>query len=75
MNNKSNHLVLWKAKDITICKKATLSSAGINVEGNNVASFTNWNHIVAVYNMKDVDTVGASNLVNGVLLHLKQNTK
>ena len=70
-NNWSNHLVLWKAKDITMAAKRQhyVSSAGINVEGNNAASFTNWNHIVAVYNMKDVDgTVGASNLyVNGVL--------
>ena len=70
-NNWSNHLVLWKAKDITMAAKRQhyVSSAGINVEGNNAASFTNWNHIVAVYNMKDADgTVGASNLyVNGVL--------
>ena len=72
LNNKwSNHLVLWKAKDITMAAKRQhyVSNAGINVEGNNAASFTNWNHIVAVYNMKDADgTVGASNLyVNGVL--------
>ena len=72
LNNKwSNHLVLWKAKDMTMAAKRQhyVSNAGINVEGNNAASFTNWNHIVAVYNMKDADgTVGASNLyVNGVL--------
>jgi len=70
-NNWSNHLVLWKAKDITIAAKRQhyVSSADINVENNNAASFTNWNHIVAVYNMKDADgTVGASNLyVNGEL--------
>ena len=70
-NNWSNHLVLWKAKDITMAAKRQhyVSNVGINVEGNNAASFTNWNHIVAVYNMKDADgTVGASNLyVNGVL--------
>ena len=70
-NKWSNHLVLWKAKDITMAAKRQhyVSNAGINVEGNNAASFTNWNHIVAVYNMKDADgTVGASNLyVNGVL--------
>ena len=70
-NNWSNHLVLWKAKDLTMAAKRQhyVSNVGINVEGNNAASFTNWNHIVAVYNMKDADgTVGASNLyVNGVL--------
>jgi len=70
-NQWSNHLVLWKAKDITMAAKRQhyVSNVGINVEGNNAASFTNWNHIVAVYNMKDADgTVGASNLyVNGVL--------
>ena len=64
-NNWSNHLVLWKAKDLTMAAKRQhyVSNVGINVEGNNAASFTNWNHIVAVYNMKDADgTVGASNL-------------
>ena len=70
-NNWSNHLVLWKAKDLTMAARGQhyVSNVGINVEGNNAASFTNWNHIVAVYNMKDADgTVGASNLyVNGVL--------
>ena len=70
-NEWSNHLVLWKAKDITMAAKRQhyVSDVGINVEGNNAAAFTNWNHIVAVYNMKDADgTVGASNLyVNGVL--------
>jgi len=70
-NQWSNHLVLWKAKDITMAAKRQhyVSDVGINVEGNNAAAFTNWNHIVAVYNMKDADgTVGASNLyVNGVL--------
>ena len=70
-NNWSNHLVLWKAKDIVMAAKRQhyVGASGVNVEGNNAASFTNWNHIVAVYNMKDADgTVGASNLyVNGVL--------
>ena len=28
---------------------------GHPVDDDNPASFTNWNHIVAVYNMKDVD--------------------
>ena len=70
-NKWSNHLVLWKAKDIVMAAKRQhyVSNLDISVEGNNSASFTNWNHIVAVYNMKDADgTVGASHLyINGVL--------
>ena len=56
-------------KKTTLCQYCNQPPGQVNVEGNNAASFTNWNHIVAVYNMKDADgTVGASNLyLNGVL--------
>ena len=74
-NNKwSNHLNLWRSGNVKM--KAvndwyvSTTDPGHPVDNNNPASFTNWNHIVAVYNLKDADgTQGNSQLyINGVLV-------
>ena len=74
-NNKwSNHLNLWRSGNVKM--KAvndfyvSTADPGHPVDNNNPASFTNWNHIVAVYNLKDADgTQGNSQLyINGVLV-------
>ena len=74
-NNKwSNHLNLWRSGNVKM--KAvndwyvSTDDPGHPVDNNNPASFTNWNHIVAVYNLKDADgTQGNSQLyINGVLV-------
>ena len=74
-NNKwSNHLSLWRAGNVKM--KAvndffvSTNDPGHPVDDDNPASFTDWNHIVAVYNMKDADgTQGNSQLyINGELV-------
>ncbi|MDC0202359.1 DUF2341 domain-containing protein [Candidatus Nitrosopelagicus sp.] len=73
-NNWSNHLTLWRAGNVKM--KAvnqfyvSTTDPGHPVDDDNPASFTNWNHIVAVYNMKDADgTQGNSQLyINGELV-------
>jgi hypothetical protein len=74
-NNKwSNHLNLWRSGNVKM--KAvndfyvSTTDPGHPVDNNNPASFTNWNHIVAVYNLKDADgTQGSSQLyINGELV-------
>ena len=74
-NNKwSNHLNLWRSGNVKM--KAlnqfyvSTTDPGHPVDDDNPASFTNWNHIVAVYNMKDADgTQGNSQLyINGELV-------
>ena len=74
-NNKwSNHINLWRAgnvkmKALTQFYVSTVDP-GHPVDDDNPAAFTNWNHIVAVYNMKDADgTQGNSQLyINGELV-------
>ena len=73
-NKWSNHLNLWRSGNVKM--KAvndfyvSTTDPGHPVDNNNPASFTNWNHIVAVYNLKDADgTQGNSQLyINGVLV-------
>ena len=74
-NNKwSNHLNLWRSGNVKMQAVTDLyvstTDPGHPVDNNNPASFTNWNHIVAVYNLKDADgTQGNSQLyINGVLV-------
>ena len=70
----SNHINLWRAGNV---KMKILTSfyvstvdPGHPVDDDNPAAFTNWNHIVAVYNQKDADgTQGNSQLyINGELV-------
>jgi len=74
-NNKwSNHINLWRAGNVNmkILTEFYVSTVdpGHPVDDDNPAAFTNWNHIVAVYNQKDADgTQGNSQLyINGELV-------
>ena len=74
-NNKwSNHINLWRAGNVKmkILTEFYVSTVdpGHPVDDDNPAAFTNWNHIVAVYNQKDADgTQGNSQLyINGELV-------
>ena len=83
-----NHISLWQAENIkmkirtSFFVSTTYAAGGHSVADDNPAAFTNWNHIVAVYNQKDADgTQGNSQLyINGVLVkdqnrsgHLNRN--
>ena len=67
----SNHINLWRAGNVKmkILTQFYVSTVdpGHPVDDDNPAAFTNWNHIVAVYNQKDADgTQGESQLyING----------
>ena len=70
----SNHINLWrsgnlKMKILTEFYVSTVDP-GHPVDDDNPAAFTNWNHVVAVYNQKDADgTQGNSQLyINGELV-------
>ncbi len=70
----SNHINLWrsgnlKMKILTEFYVSTVDP-GHPVDDDNPAAFTNWNHVVAVYNQKDTDgTQGNSHLyINGELV-------
>ena len=74
-NNKwSNHLNLWRSGNVKMKVYnefyVSTSNPGHPVDDNNPAAFTNWNHIVAVYNTRDADgTSGKSQLyINGELV-------
>ena len=73
-NQYSNHISLWRAENVKMKIRTSFfvstASPGHPVQDNNPAAFTNWNHIVAVYNQKDADgTAGNSQLyINGVLV-------
>ena len=77
-----NHISLWRAENVKMKIRGDFFvstdnqppgasySDGHPVQDDNPAAFTNWNHIVAVYNQKDADgTQGNSQLyINGVLV-------
>jgi len=76
-----NHISLWRAENVKMKIRGDFFVSTDNtspasyadghpVQDDNSASFTNWNHIVAVYNQKDADgTQGNSQLyINGVLV-------
>ena len=69
-----NHISLWQAANIKMKIKTNFfvstSNPGHPVQDDNPAAFTDWNHIVAVYNQKDADgTAGKSQLyINGELV-------
>ena len=69
-----NHISLWQAANVKMKIRTNFfvstSNPGHPVQDDNPAAFTNWNHIVAVYNQKDADgTQGNSQLyINGVLV-------
>ena len=73
-NQYSNHISLWRAENVKMKIRTSFfvstASPGHPVQDDNPAAFTNWNHIVAVYNQKDADgTAGNSQLyINGVLV-------
>ena len=74
-NNKwSNHINLWRAGNVKMkaVNQFYVSTVdpGHPVDDDNPSAFTNWNHIVAVYNQKDADgTQGNSQLyINGELV-------
>ena len=70
----SNHISLWRAENVKMKIRTSFfvstTSPGHPVQDDNPAAFTNWNHIVAVYNQKDADgTAGNSQLyINGELV-------
>ena len=75
VNSKwSNHISLWRAENVKMKIRTSFfvstTSPGHPVQDDNPAAFTNWNHIVAVYNQKDADgTAGNSQLyINGELV-------
>ena len=63
---KENHWNLWRTKKIKMKVRTDFFvSTSRSVEGDNSASYTNWNHIVAVYNLNE-NGQGASKLyING----------
>ena len=69
-----NHISLWQAANVKMKIRTSFfvstTNPGHPVQDDNPATFTNWNHIVAVYNQKDADgTQGNSQLyINGVLV-------
>ena len=69
-----NHISLWQAANVKMKIKTNFfvstSNPGHPVQDDNPAAFTDWNHIVAVYNQKDADgTAGKSQLyINGELV-------
>ncbi len=76
-----NHISLWRAENVKMKIRGDFFVSTANtfpasyadghpVQDDNSALFTNWNHIVAVYNQKDADgTQGNSQLyINGVLV-------
>jgi hypothetical protein len=70
----SNHISLWQSANVKMKIRTSFFVSTVNpghpVQDDNPAAFTNWNHIVAVYNQKDVDgTQGNSQLyINGELV-------
>ena len=70
----SNHLNLMRAGNVKMkvhnAFYVSTTDPGHPVDDDNPASFTNWNHIVAVYNTRDADgTSGKSQLyINGELV-------
>jgi len=69
-----NHISLWQAANVKMKIKTNFFVSTVNpghsVQDDNPAAFTDWNHIVAVYNQKDADgTQGNSQLyINGELV-------
>ena len=65
-NKKENHWNLWQPKKVKMkVRTHFFVSSSTNVEGDNSDSSTDWNHIVAVYNLNQ-NGQGASKLyVNG----------
>ncbi|MDC0387783.1 DUF2341 domain-containing protein [Nitrosopumilus sp.] len=69
-----NHISLWQSANVKMKIRTSFfvstTNPGHPVQDDNPASFTNWNHIVAVYNQKDADgTQGNSQLyINGELV-------
>jgi hypothetical protein len=63
---KENHWNLWRTKKVKMKVRADyFVSSHKSVEGDNSASYTNWNHLVAVYNLNQ-NGQGASKLyING----------
>ena len=63
---KENHWNLWRTKKVKMKVRTDyFVSSHKSVEGDNSASYTNWNHIVAVYNLNQ-NGQGASKLyING----------
>ncbi|MEO2202061.1 MAG: DUF2341 domain-containing protein [Nitrosopumilus sp.] len=73
-NQWQNHISLWQSANVKMKIRTNFfvstANPGHPVQDDNPAAFTNWNHIVAVYNQKDADgTQGNSQLyINGVLV-------
>jgi len=65
-SDKSNHWNLWRTKKVKMKVRTDyFVSSHKSVEGDNSASYTDWNHIVAVYNLNQ-NGQGASKLyING----------
>jgi hypothetical protein len=65
----SNHLSLWQAKKVKMKVRTDFFvSSAQSVEGNNSDSFTNWNHIMAVYNLAENGSGPSKLYVNGDLI-------
>jgi len=70
----SNHLGLQRSGNVKMKVwnefYVSTSNPGHPVDDNNPAAFTNWNHIVAVYNTRDADGTGGNSqlYINGELV-------
>jgi hypothetical protein len=65
-STKENHWNIWRTKKVKMKVRTDFFvSSSKSVEGDNSASYTNWNHLVAVYNLNQ-NGQGASKLyING----------
>ncbi|MGY8766719.1 MAG: DUF2341 domain-containing protein, partial [Nitrospinaceae bacterium] len=65
----SNHLNLWQAKKVKMKVRTDFFvSSATSVEGNNSDSFTNWHHIMAVYNLAENGSGASTLYVDGDLI-------
>ena len=65
----SNHLNLWQAKKVKMKVRTDFFvSSATSVEGNNLDSFTNWHHIMAVYNLAENGSGASTLYVDGDLI-------
>ncbi|MEO2201530.1 MAG: DUF2341 domain-containing protein, partial [Nitrosopumilus sp.] len=63
----SNHLNLWQAQKVKMKVRTNFFvSSQTSVEGDNSASFTNWHHIMAVYNLAENGSGESTLYIDGV---------
>jgi hypothetical protein len=63
----SNHLNLWQAQKVKMKVRTNFFvSSQTSVEGDNSVSFTNWHHIMAVYNLAENGSGASTLYIDGV---------